>query len=496
MKYKLIGIGACLLGIVASVALLAVLAAAKGEGAQRYHQHLEAQEKEACSHGDEVFCTHLPLVMIDTGGVEIPGKKIVDERGATVGYVTAQDGSDRIEARMAVVDHEKTNNHPDDEPTVQSRITVHVRGRSSRTFDKPSYAVRLVAEDGSNNPLQIMGMDAHHEWALHGPFLDKTLLRNYMWYNVCGEAMDYAPNVRFCEVFLNGEYQGVYVMTETITAGVGGVGRLALSVDKKDNSYSGYLVQLDGSSDGSGGAVEQFCAYTLRSDSWLSIEYPGKSNITDEMKEAIRLDFSSFEKALYSYDYASGEYGYRKYIDVQSFVDYFIFNEFSLNFDAGIRSTYVYKGTDNKLHMCVWDFNNIFGNYFYPVNHHLDFLLTDRPWFSMLLKDEAFVECVIDRYRSLRKTILSDEYLTTYVCDVVDYLGPAIGRNYERWGYSFENEYDLKTPRHDNPRSYEEAIEDLIESMMEEGAWMDQNIEALRQYCAVSSVKMFNVNTR
>ena len=43
-------------------------------------------------------------------------------------------------------------------------------------------------------------MDPHHEWVLHGPFLDKTLIRNYMWYNIAGEIMDYAPNVRFCEV--------------------------------------------------------------------------------------------------------------------------------------------------------------------------------------------------------------------------------------------------------------------------------------------------------
>ena len=62
-------------------------------------------------------------------------------------------------------------------------------------------------------------MDAHYEWALHGPYLDKSLIRNYMWYNIAGEIMDYAPNVRFCEVVLNGEYKGLYVMTETITNG-------------------------------------------------------------------------------------------------------------------------------------------------------------------------------------------------------------------------------------------------------------------------------------
>ena len=79
---------------------------------------------------------------------------------------------------------------------------------------------------------------------MHGPFLDKTLIRNYMWYNIAGEIMDYAPNVRFCEVMVNGEYQGVYVMTEKITAGKDG-SRLNLEVNRKDNTFTGYLLRVD-----------------------------------------------------------------------------------------------------------------------------------------------------------------------------------------------------------------------------------------------------------
>ena len=78
-------------------------------------------------------------------------------------------------------------------------------------------------------------MDAHHEWALHGPFLDKTLVRNYMWYNISGEIMEYSPNVRFFELVLNGEYRGLYLATEMITAGKEGA-RLNLQVNKKDNT--------------------------------------------------------------------------------------------------------------------------------------------------------------------------------------------------------------------------------------------------------------------
>lgn len=87
-------------------------------------------------------------------------------------------------------------------------------------FDKKGYLLRTTKDDGiTNRDVEMLGMDAHHEWALHGPYLDKTLIRNYMWYNIAGEIMDYAPNARFCEVIINGEYQGLYLMVETITSG-------------------------------------------------------------------------------------------------------------------------------------------------------------------------------------------------------------------------------------------------------------------------------------
>ena len=195
MKYKMIGICACVCAVILSV--LAVFLTS--DHTNRYHQHMEAEKKTSCTdHGDEIFCTHLPLVQIDTGGEEIPGKTIIDESGRKIGYTQSSEGEDEIRAYIKVTDHEKTNNHIGDESSVESDIMIHVRGNSSRAFDKSSYAIRLITENGENNSQSIMGMDAHHEWVLHGPYLDKSLMRNYMWYNIAGEIMDYAPNVRFC----------------------------------------------------------------------------------------------------------------------------------------------------------------------------------------------------------------------------------------------------------------------------------------------------------
>lgn len=490
MKYKIMGFVACI-AVLATSVLVPLMST---DDHQRYHQHLEAQPKAACQHGDDVFCTHLPLVEIDTDGIEIPGGPIYDENGKRLPhYTTAADGSNTIAAYMEIKDSETENNHLSDPATMKSKIQIRVRGNSSRTFDKKGYAIRLVDDQGENAPQAVMGMAAHHEWVLHGPFIDKTLIRNYMWYNIAGEIMDYAPNVRFCEVVLNGEYQGVYVMAESITAGQDGA-RLSLSVDKKDSTFSGYLLRLDRESDEPLQNLNSFTDYTHRTAMQLEVIYPGRSNLTEELQRSITRDFSDFEKALYSYDYDSETYGYEQYIDTQSFVDYFLINEFTCNYDAGWLSTYMYKDLDGKYRMCIWDFNSACDNYQDTTIAPNHFEMQNCLWYNMLLKDEDFTDQIITRYRQLRKSYFSEEYLNNYIDDVIEYLGPAIDRNFEKWGYTFSEEEDLLKPTERNPRTYEEAVDNMKGFLQQRIAWMDENIEVLRQYSVESKVKKFNEN--
>ena len=110
----------------------------------------------------------------------------------------------------------------------------------------------------------------------------------------------------------------------------------------------------------------------------------------------------------------------------------------------------------------------------------------------MLTKDEDFTDRLIERYRQLRKTCLSEEYLLNYIDEVIDYLGPAIDRNYEKWGYAYGEGSTLLQPAERNLHSYEEAIVQLKDFILARGRWMDENIEALKQYSADSKVKQYN----
>lgn len=492
MKYKVLGLTAC----VGALSLSVLFTCIADDQTKRYHQHLEAQEKAVCSHGDESFCTHLPLLLIDTDGKDIPGAIASDKLNSTVKYTKTEAGEKNLTCQISVIDHESTNNHPEDPPDIQSLAQIRIRGNSSRHFDKHSYALELFTEDGSSNKQPVMGMDSHSKWVLHGPFLDKTLLRNYIWYNISGEIMDYAPNVRFCEVILNGEYQGIYVMTETITAGDEGA-RLNLKVNKKKNSFSGYLLRLDRGSENSEKDIRPFSLYSYRMfDGQMNIEFPGSANLTPQIINGITQDFSDFERMLYSYDYDHKKYGYTRCIDVDSFVDYFLINEFTCNYDATTYSTYIYKDLDNKYRMCVWDFNNSCDNYKETDMDTRNFALHSGIWYYMLMMDEDFTDRIIDRYRYLRTTYLSEEYLENYINEVITYLGDAIERNYEKWGYVFEESSDLLIPKDRNPHSYADAVSQLKSFLKIRGRFMDENIESLRQYSAESKVKTYNEYSR
>lgn len=489
MKYKIIGMSVTALVL---VMVLCISFITPEDNGKRYHQHIEAEEKAACSHTDGKFCTHLPIIKIDTNGKTIPGEPILDaSSGHTLQYTMSETGEETILSKLSVIDNVGENNHTEDASSVSSDIRIRIRGNSSRHFEKKGYIIKMITSGGLNNPQSLIGMDAHHEWALHGPYLDKTLIRNYICYNLAGDIMGYAPNVRFCELILNGEYQGLYLLTETITAGKMGA-RLELSVNKKDNSFSGYLLRLDRGSNTELKNINNFTSYTYKTDSKVNIVYPGNANLTPFLASGICEDFSDFEKALYSYDYDSEDFGYENYIDVNSFIDYFLINEFTSNYDAGSKSTYIYKGIDGKFHMCVWDFNNAFDNYQENETSYRIFYLQDALWYDMLFKDEEFVEKVISRYYELEKQYLNEEYINSYIDSVIEYLGPAIDRNFEKWGHTFLPEWDRLFDFHRNLHSYDEAVSQLKGYIKNRCEWMNENIDSLRQYSAESKVKNYN----
>lgn len=486
MKYRFISITAMVL-ILATTFAFTSLDSENPE--KRIHQHLTARQPDAgCSCDNKELCTHLPLVMIDTNGTKIPGDPITDENDKEIGFTKTSDGETMLSAQISVMSNDEHNHHPSDKPDLQSDIKIRVRGNSSRYFDKKGYLIRLIEKDGSYRDEEMMGMEPHYEWALHGPYMDKSLMRNYMWYNIAGEIMGYAPNVRFCEVMINGEYKGIYVMTETITNGKNC--RIDVSEPIDGTNKTGYLLRLDRGSNNPIKNIDTFTNYAYRNMKTCDIKYPRSGDLTQAMADSIAQDFSDFEKNLYSYDYDTDDYGYYYDINVQSFVDYFIISEFTTNYDAGWLSTYLYRDIGGKYNMVVWDFNSACDNYKESTISPQHFEMHYNVWYYMLTKDEYFTDSIIKRYRELRKTFLSDEYLNRYIDETVNYLDDAVDRNFDVWGYTFDMDIIKSSER--NPKSYQQAVQQMKDFIRERGAWMDENIEVLKQYSHESKNKKFN----
>lgn len=483
MKHKVIFIVVLLLTLLASFVFAYV---ENRTSLVRYHQH-----QQIASQDFEDDTTKLPIIKIDTNGEKIPGNAIIGEKGITIGFEMSDSGTKMIEAGISIIDHESKGNKVSDDITFQSAAQIRYRGQSSRRFDKKGYLIRLIDEQGQEKKSSLLGMSAHDEWILHGPFLDKTLMRNYVCMNVIGQIMPFTPDVRFAQLYVNDEFQGLYLMEESITLGEG---RVNIAKPKEGDRSISYIIRMDiDPKDIRSLNTLDYYTFMTEQNMSLSIVYPGTRRITQEWKNYIEQDFSKFEKALFSYDFQDPIKGYRTYIDVDSFVDYYIFMEFFGIKDFGSRSTYLYKDVKGKICMGpVWDFNNAMDNFF-QKQPDTGIQFAETIWFRTLLKDDYFVNKVVNRYHELRKSVLDETYLLNYIDEVQTFLGQEIERNYEVWGYSFDPSQltsdEKLTPDERNPSSYEEAIQEMKEFITVRGGWLDEHIETLYQYAHESKNK-------
>lgn len=479
------------------------------ENVTRYHQHLEEPgEKElgvcrVCG-GENQYCTHLPIIQVETGGHKIPGAAIMGANGMRVGYETSDNGETEIKVSATITGEGKTYHHPEDKTDIRVSAMFRIRGNSSRYFKKCNYRLKLIDE---KNPLMnvdvpLLGMNADDEWVLHGPYLDKTLMRNYLCMNLSAGVMGYAPDLRFCELFIDGEYKGVYLLMETIGEGAG---KVDLTDYEEGDLMFSYITRLEPQHGLPGEpqntkVLNDFASYSQKYEIGTKMEllYPGVRYQTEQVKKYVETDLSEIERKLYSREMEKNPDSCWEYLDLESFANYYILQEFLAVNDMFSASTYFYKDVRGKLHIGpVWDYNNALNNYILSMPEK-EFILTQKGWYGQLMKSKRFVDYVVYRYRELRRGVMSQEYLENYVRDTKEWLGRAIERNFDVWGYTFDvtrleiyerqrngngKSSDLKMLRELNPSSYEEAVEHMVTYMKNRGTWMDREIDSLYQYC-------------
>jgi len=381
-------------------------------------------------------------------------------------------------------------------------IGIEYRGSSSQLFDKKSYGFETWDEKNEDMDYPLLGFPEEEDWIFYGPYSDKTLIRNKLIYDLSNQIGRYASRTKFCELTINNQYMGVYVFMEKLKRDKNRIAIKKLENDDLDsiNISGGYIIKIDKSDDENGEQVyNDFNAfisnykpnYATYQSIWFNYEYPKPKDIHNEQKQYINSYFDNFEKALSGINFKDSLSGYRKYIDVGSFIDFFILNELSNNLDGYRLSTYLHKNRNEKLKIGpIWDFNLSFGNgnycngdkydtWTYKFNETCsdDFWLIPF-WWEKLLEDPYFVNKLKERWNELRKKELSDENIFQMIQNYISILkneSGAVYRNYSKWNvigkYLWPNNYV--------GNSYESEIDYLIKWISKRNNWLDKSINEL-----------------
>ena len=454
---------------------------------------------------EEDFSSHLPLVIIDTGAQEIP---ISTHWDAEQERFTAIEGVvPDVYGSVRVIDQQDKPNGLRDEATHQSRIRIRRRGNSSMLYEKGQYNMKLLQPDENRgNPLSLLGMGEESHWILNGSMVDKTLMRNYIVYELTAQFMPNVPDARYCEVILyeNGayHYEGVYLLIESIQQGPD---RVDINEYNPQNVYCDFIIRRDrdGKNDimldtygtREGLSYEPGHEYDY---GHLGLIYPNADELTAESRRYIEEKVSKMEEVLYSeQDGVAGTI--ERYIDMDSFVDLFLANEFFSNYDAGYHSTYFYSKKGGKIAAGpVWDYDGAMDNYRVEPMSYEGMWFYLAPWFDQLVKHYPFDQQLQRRYATLRTGPLSDASVEKLIDETVAYIGPAQVRDWARWAhiyletqrYTLENHIDKDGDViQRESKSYGEEIRKLKRTLREHGYHMDQNMGSFVEFSREDSIR-------
>jgi len=237
----------------------------------------------------------------------------------------------------------------------------------------------------------------------------------------------YATKTSFYELEINTSFQGTYVLMEKIKRDKN---RVDISKNKEEDISGGYIIKIDKPTGDGDWYNESFAfssQYTVdgilgqNKNTHFIYEYPDEDDINAAQKQYIKNYIHDFETALLETD-STEENNYQNYIDLDSFVDFFILNEVSKNPDAYRLSTFMYKDKGEKLKMGpIWDFNLAFGNVDYcngntpeGWSYRFNEVCPNDTWlvpfwWSKLMEDASFVAALKNRWTELRTSILSNQ---------------------------------------------------------------------------------------
>ncbi len=421
------------------------------------------------------FSTNLPLIVIDTEGQVIPDEP-------------------KINARMKIIYREGEQNSLTDSANVyDGYIGIERRGSSSYNYPQRPYALETRDDTLGNLNVSLLGMPKENDWVLLSNYNDKSFVRNILAHELFRQMGHYAPRMRLAEVYVNGSYEGIYLFGEKIKENKNRVNISTLRPEDNegDQVSGGYIFKTD---------------YTGYNDYWTSnyspVNRPGgrvnfvyyepkAEELTPAQKNYLKAYVDTLEGALYGPSFKDQQFGYRNFIDVHSFVDYFIMGELSRNVDAYKKSRFFHKTRTSKSRLVysgpTWDYDwawknlndcylmrNVEGTgWAYRINE-CNVSPVPPSWEVKMLEDPYFSSTLYTRYHQLRKSLLSMESMNAMIDSVAALLSEAQVRHFAKFKLLGSSG---PAPEIDTPSTtYAGEITKLKHWIMTRVSWLDDSM--------------------
>lgn len=413
----------------------------------------------------EFTSSNLPIVVIETEN----GQNIPDEP--------------KIWAQMTIIHNgEGQRNFLSDKDNLESQdysglIGIEIRGSSSQVLDKKQYALTTFEDREDKDNVSLLGLPEENDWILNGLAFDPSLMRDYLSYQLTLKTGQYASRGIYCEMVLNGDYRGIYILQEKLKADDEriDINKIGAFDNTDDLVTGGYLTKAD-KTEG-----DDFAAWNMPSNTGATVafihEVPKATEVTNFQNNYIEgvfwdLDRQSRDNNL------SLEDGYPSIIDIPSFVDFMIINELASNVDGYQFSTFFHKDRNAKLRAGpVWDFNLTYGNdlFFWGLDRsHTDVWQFDNGdnegamFWKQLFESQPFRCYMTKRWHELTAEgqPLHPDSIFELMDEVILLLEEARPREQARWNTLGD---------------YEAHISEMKQWISERIQWLTTNLRAPRE---------------
>jgi hypothetical protein len=406
------------------------------------------------------YTSPLPLLVIDTLAGGTIGHKSWNSTGAGLRQVP------RLTASWATFDRVSNSASLTQTPQMIGRMGIRGRGAFSSEWRQKPYSVEAIDETGEELEVSPLGMPAHADWILYYPDAepnrDPALLFNTLAYDLSRSFGGYSVRYRWVEAFVNEDggdlslrhRRGVYAIVERVARGND---RLDFQRLSPDGTSGGWLLNINrmdpepeqgwpapngttrpsffhtAGPDRIAQARPDTAYQTVPGDdeprqpnAFINFDNPNGYVITPPQRAAIEDWFRQFEDVLHNNTlWRDPTRGYRQFLDVRNFIDYFILNTLTRNGDGLLISMFPWKGDDGRLRIGpAWDYN---WSAYYVSGGPTGSLLhrADRLWYGRLFTDPDFMQEYIDRWWTLRAGPLAASSMEAVVDGQAAEITPA-----------------------------------------------------------------------